>query len=87
MLAKITGVPMIPVAFAASAKTVFKSWDQFVVPHPFARAAVLFGAPIAVPRHADADLLEAKRKELETALMDITAAADRAADTGDVPAL
>jgi hypothetical protein len=87
MLAKVTGIPMIPVAFAASAKTVLKSWDRFIVPHPFARAAVLFGAPIAVPRHADEDLLEAKRRELETALMEITAAADGAAGRGDVPAL
>jgi lysophospholipid acyltransferase (LPLAT)-like uncharacterized protein len=87
MLAKVTGIPMIPVAFAASAKTVFKSWDAFAVPHPFARAAVLFGEPIAVPRHADQGVLEAKRRELEKALMDITAAADRAASKGDVPAL
>jgi lysophospholipid acyltransferase (LPLAT)-like uncharacterized protein len=87
MLAKITGIPMIPVAFAASAKTVLKSWDAFIIPRPFARAAVLFGAPIAVPSHADQDLLEAKRRELETALMDLTAAADHTADTGDVPVL
>jgi lysophospholipid acyltransferase (LPLAT)-like uncharacterized protein len=87
MLAKVTGIPMIPVAFAASAKTVLKSWDRFIIPHPFARAAVLFGEPIAVPRHADEDLLEAKRRELETALMDMTVAADRAASRGDVPAL
>ena len=87
MLAKITGVPVIPVAFAASAKTILKSWDAFIIPRPFARAASLFGAPIVVPQDADADLLEAKRKELEKALMDLTAAANRAADTGDVPAL
>jgi lysophospholipid acyltransferase (LPLAT)-like uncharacterized protein len=87
MLAKMTGVPMIPVAFAASAKTVLKSWDAFIIPRPFARATVLFGAPIVVPRDADEDVLEAKRRELETALTDLTAAADRAADTGDVPAL
>jgi lysophospholipid acyltransferase (LPLAT)-like uncharacterized protein len=86
-LAKMIGVPMIPVAFAASAKTVLKSWDAFIIPRPFARVAVLFGAPISVPRDADEDVLEAKRRELETALMDLTATADRAAETGDVPAL
>jgi lysophospholipid acyltransferase (LPLAT)-like uncharacterized protein len=87
MLAKMIGVPMIPVAFAASAKTVLKSWDAFIIPRPFARVAVLFGAPISVPRDADEVVLEAKRRELETALKDLTAAADRAAETGDVPAL
>jgi lysophospholipid acyltransferase (LPLAT)-like uncharacterized protein len=87
MLAKMTGIPMIPVACAASSKTVLKSWDAFIIPRPFARVAVLFGAPISVPRDVDEDALEAKRRELETALMDLTAAADRAAETGDVPAL
>jgi lysophospholipid acyltransferase (LPLAT)-like uncharacterized protein len=87
MLAKMIGVPMIPVAFAASAKTVLQSWDAFIIPRPFARVAVLFGAPISVPRDADEVVLEAKRRELETALKDLTAAADRAAETGDVPAL
>jgi lysophospholipid acyltransferase (LPLAT)-like uncharacterized protein len=87
MLAKVTGVPMVPVAFGASPRSVLRSWDAFVVPHPFARAAALFGEPIAVPRDADRDVLEAKRRELETALQEITVAADRAAGGGDVPAL
>jgi lysophospholipid acyltransferase (LPLAT)-like uncharacterized protein len=87
MLAKVTGVPMVPMAFAATPCTVVRSWDAFVVPHPFARAVVLFGEPIAVPRDADRDGLEAKRRELEAALQEITAAADRAAGRGDVPAL
>jgi len=87
MLAKVTGVPMVPMAFAATPCTVVGSWDAFVVPHPFARAVALFGEPIAVPRDADRDGLEAKRRELEAALQEITAAADRAAGGGDVPAL
>ena len=87
MLAKVTGMPMVPVAFAAAPCSVLRSWDAFVVPHPFARAVVLFGEPIAVPRDADRDVLEAKRRELEAALRGITAAADRAAGGDDVPAL
>ena len=87
MLAKVTGVPMVPVAFAATPCSVLRSWDAFVVPHPFARAVVLFGEPITVPRDADRDVVEARRRELEAALGEITAAADRAARGGDVPAL
>ena len=87
ILAKVTGVPMVPVAFAAAPCSVLRSWDAFVVPHPFARAVVLFGEPIAVPQDADRHVLEAKRRELEAALQGITAAADRAAGGGDVPAL
>lgn len=86
-LAKVTGIPLVPVAFDASPKTVLRSWDRFIIPRPFARAAVLFGEPIPVPRHAGQDLLEEKRRDLEAALMEITAAAHRTVSTGDVPAL
>jgi lysophospholipid acyltransferase (LPLAT)-like uncharacterized protein len=78
---------MVPVAFGAVPRRVLGSWDAFVVPYPFARAAVVFGEPIAVPRGADQATIEAKRRELEAALGEATAAADRAVRTGDVPAL
>jgi lysophospholipid acyltransferase (LPLAT)-like uncharacterized protein len=87
LLAKMTGAPVVPVAFAATPGTVLRSWDAFLVPHPFARAVVVFGHPIAVPPDADRDLLERKRGELEAALREITITADRAAGGGDVPAL
>jgi lysophospholipid acyltransferase (LPLAT)-like uncharacterized protein len=87
VLAKMTGVPMVPVAFGASPCRVLGSWDAFMVPHPFARAAIVFAEPIVVARDADRNLIEAKRRELETTLLDITAKADRAARGGDVPGL
>jgi lysophospholipid acyltransferase (LPLAT)-like uncharacterized protein len=87
LLAKVTGAPMVPVAFGATPCTVLRSWDAFLIPHPFARAVVMFGAPITVPADAGRDLVESKRRELEAALLQITAAADRAAGRGDVPDL
>ena len=41
----MTGAPIVPVAVGAAPCSVLRSWDRFVVPHPFARAVVLFGAP------------------------------------------
>ncbi|HEX2501116.1 MAG TPA: lysophospholipid acyltransferase family protein [Methylomirabilota bacterium] len=87
MLAKVTGVPIVPLAVGASPCRVLRSWDAFVVPRPFGRVAVVFGEPIAVPRAAVHDVIEAKRRELEAALQDLTAAAASAAGGGDVPAL
>ena len=87
VLAKMTGVPMVPLAFGASPCRVLRSWDAFIVPHFFARAAIVFAEPIVVPCDADRDLIEAKRRELETTLLDITEKADRAARGGDVPHL
>jgi lysophospholipid acyltransferase (LPLAT)-like uncharacterized protein len=87
MLAKVTGVPVMPLAFGAAPCSILRSWDGFVLPHPFARAAVVFGDPIVVPRDADRDVIEAKRRELEAALQYVTAAAERAVGGGRVPAL
>lgn len=87
VLAKMTGAPIVPMAFGAAPQSVLRSWDAFIVPHPFARAAVVFGPPLAVPRDADRGVVEAKRRELEGLLQQLTAAADRAARGDDVPAL
>jgi lysophospholipid acyltransferase (LPLAT)-like uncharacterized protein len=87
MLAKVTGVPVVPLAFGAAPCSVLRSWDAFIVPHPFARAAIVFGDPIVVPRGADRDVIEAKRRELEAALRYVTGAAERAVGGGRVPAL
>jgi lysophospholipid acyltransferase (LPLAT)-like uncharacterized protein len=87
MLARMTGAPMVPLAFGAAPRRVLRSWDAFVVPRPFARAAVVFGEPIAVPRDAERDLIEAKRRELERVLNHISGEADLAAGGGHVPAL
>jgi hypothetical protein len=87
LLAKLTGAPLVPVGFGASPRTVLRSWDAFVVPHPFARAAVLFGEAITVPAGADRGEIEARRRDLERALVRLTAEADRAAGLRDVPAV
>ena len=72
LLAKVTGTPMVPVAFGATPCTVLPSWDAFLIPHPFARAVVMFGEPITVPADAGRDLVESKRRELEAALLQVT---------------
>jgi lysophospholipid acyltransferase (LPLAT)-like uncharacterized protein len=87
VLAKMTGAPIVPLAFGAAPCSVLRSWDAFVVPHPFARAAVVFGPPLTVPPAADREVVEAKRRELEAVLLGITGAATRAAGGGDVPSL
>jgi lysophospholipid acyltransferase (LPLAT)-like uncharacterized protein len=87
LLAKVTGAPIVPVAVGAAPCRVLRSWDRFVVPHPFARAVVLFGRPMTVPKDADRGLVEARRKELETTLQELSRTADRGARGDDVPAL
>ena len=72
--AGLTGAPVVPVGFAARPANRLATWDAFLVPAPFARAAVVFGAATTIARDADR---ERARKEVERGLDEVTAAADR----------
>jgi len=76
-LAKLTQRPILPVAYSASRKMVFSSWDRFVFPYPFSRVLFLWGDPLYVPRDASGSAVEEKRQELEKALVSLTEEADR----------
>ena len=64
----------LPLTFAARPSLTFRSWDGFVLPLPFARGVLAWGAPLRVPRPAP--LVEPCRGELERALAALTLAAD-----------
>lgn len=74
-LAMITGVPVVPVTFAASNQRLLGSWDRFALALPLARGVMAFGAPFQIP--ADAEVEEGCA-ELERRLNQLTAKADRA---------
>jgi lysophospholipid acyltransferase (LPLAT)-like uncharacterized protein len=74
VLAAMTGAPIVPVGFAARPARRLASWDRFLVPLPFARAAVVFGKAATVARDADR---ETARADLERALREVTETADR----------
>ena len=74
-LAALTGVPVVPIAFAAWPARVLATWDGFLVPAPFARCALAFGEMVQVKAQDDRD---AARTRLEQALRVTTQAADRA---------
>jgi lysophospholipid acyltransferase (LPLAT)-like uncharacterized protein len=76
-LARVTGAPVIPMAFAASNQRLLGSWDRFALPLPFARGVLAWGAPLRVPADADDDALERARRLLEDRLNALTAEVDR----------
>lgn len=82
LLAQRTGAPLIPVASGADRAWWFGGWDRFLVPKPFARLRIRYGAPIEVPRTADADALEAVRLRTEIALRELREKVDREAKAG-----
>jgi len=68
-LARLTGVPILPLTFGSSKKKVFASWDAFNLPYPFSRGVFMWGEPIYVGKEDD---MEEKRKELELKLREMT---------------
>jgi lysophospholipid acyltransferase (LPLAT)-like uncharacterized protein len=81
-LARRTGTMILPVSFSASRKKVFRSWDRFLLPYPFAKGVFILGEPLRVPRHIDEDVFEQKRLLLEGRLREITDRADRYFERG-----
>lgn len=75
-LAQKTALPIVPVACGLSRKLVFRSWDEFQVPLPFGRAAVVYGEPVHVSKN---DSMEEKALELEKSLNLITSRAEELA--------
>ena len=72
-LSALTGAPIVPLAFAARPVRRLSTWDGFLVPAPFARAAVMFGTPLAIEKAADR---ARAAKDVQTALDEITVSAE-----------
>jgi lysophospholipid acyltransferase (LPLAT)-like uncharacterized protein len=87
LLAHLGGAPIVPLGVGAAPRTVLRSWDAFVIPHPFARTVVVFGDPIRVEPGRDRAALERARQALEAALREATREADRLAGAPRVPDL
>jgi lysophospholipid acyltransferase (LPLAT)-like uncharacterized protein len=76
LAAAATGLPIQPVAMAASRARRLRSWDRFLVPLPFSAVHFVYGEPLAVPRRGD---LDAAARELERRLAAAEAEAERLA--------
>jgi hypothetical protein len=75
-LARLTSAPIVPVAYSASRKKIFNSWDHFILPLPFCKVAYVWGEPIFVPRHLHNEELEEKRLLVQERLRRVTEEAD-----------
>jgi lysophospholipid acyltransferase (LPLAT)-like uncharacterized protein len=77
--ARLTGAPIVPVAFAASRKRLLRSWDRFQVPYPFGRGVFVFGEPVQVSARAGRSEMESSRRVLQDRLCLATSRAERLA--------
>ena len=83
LLARLTGAPMIPMAYAASSAKLWNSWDRFMLPRPWSRIVIVVGEPVTVPPGTPIDDLEPIRLELEQRLKDVNRQAQEAVAGGD----
>ena len=67
--------PSTPAGVGAHPRILLPTWDRYLIPSPFARAAFLIGEPVWVPEDADKDDFARLAEQLENA---INALQDRA---------
>lgn len=48
-LSRLSGMPIVPLAFGARPSLILSSWDRFVIPYPCARCVYVWGPPLYVP--------------------------------------
>ena len=75
-IAKLSGVPIIPVAYSTTNGKHLNNWDRFLVAWPFSRNVIVWGDPIYIPRKSDPAAQEKQRLDLEAAINDVTNEAD-----------
>jgi lysophospholipid acyltransferase (LPLAT)-like uncharacterized protein len=68
-LSRALGTPIVPIAFDASKKKVFASWDGFNLPYPFSRIAIVFGEPLIID---ESETIEGACVRLKKALDAVT---------------
>jgi hypothetical protein len=76
LAAAATGLPIVPVAIAASRAKRLHSWDRFLIPLPLSTVHIVYGEPLNVERRGD---LGEAAAELKRRLDGAEVAADRLA--------
>lgn len=86
-LARLTGVPIIPVSYWSSRCRILKTWDGFVLTLPFGKTTCVFGDAVYCPPKASDSEMDALAESLRDSLLAIsrTAGEDRSfgAESGE----
>jgi hypothetical protein len=70
-LAQLSGAAVVPINMEYSSYWRVKSWDRFILPKPFSRVRVLFGAPHRVAAISTEEEFERERRRLQEAMMQL----------------
>jgi lysophospholipid acyltransferase (LPLAT)-like uncharacterized protein len=83
-LARASGRPIVPLAFACSHGHRFRSWDRFLLPYPWGRAVYQVGRPLLPQPNESAEDLQ---RRVQQAMTDNTRAAAEALKRYDLTAV
>ena len=81
LMARVAGVPIVPIGCAADRAWYLRRWDDFMIPKPFARIAIAIGEPVPVPREVALDALEPVRVNVQEAVMSLMRDSEQALET------
>jgi lysophospholipid acyltransferase (LPLAT)-like uncharacterized protein len=78
VIAKRSGLPIIPLSAGARRERLLQSWDRFQLPHPFTRVRIVVGQPLYPPEDvALEDLERAWGPEVQEAMRRVEERAER----------
>ncbi len=72
MISQMSGVPMLPLACAASHAMHLNTWDKFMIPMPFSRVTIKVGAPVVAAKKAAGGDVDETSAAMQQALNDLT---------------
>src|SRR5205823_13043805 len=76
-VARLAGMPIVPIVFATSRRRVLATWDRFQLALPFGRGMFLWGQPIDIGRELDDNGIEGARLLVESRMNCMAEDADR----------
>ncbi len=72
IVARLTGLPLIPVGVAGTSVWTANSWDRFIVPKPFSTVRIAYGRPSFVSAEADQAEIDVATRALQSALTELS---------------
>ena len=76
-IARVAGVPIVPLTYATSRRRLLPTWDRFHLALPFGRGVYLFDEPVEIAAELDEVGLENARRAIETRMVEMVREADR----------
>ena len=71
VMARVGGVPIVPVSCAADRAWYLDRWDNFMIPKPFSRIVLGVGEPYTIPRETRLNEIEPHRLNVQRAVMSL----------------